>query len=56
MGRGNACLGRSEPQAGRRPAGEDQRGDLLMEAKEEIKLLGGVRGDDAEGWGLGGGR
>lgn len=23
-----------------------------MEAKEEIKLLGGVRGDDAEGWGF----
>lgn len=46
---GTACPGKVRC-AGRRPAGDDQRGDLWMEAKEEIKLLGGVREDDAEGW------
>lgn len=42
--------------AGRRPAGGrgDQGGDLWMEVKEEIKLLG-VGEDDAEGRRLGGG-
>lgn len=41
--------------AGGRPAGGNQRGDLWMEVKEEIKSLG-VREDDAAGRRSGGAR